>query len=186
MSLPFVIRKNFRSTSCCRNPTARNSCFNSRRTELSCRTSSLTFVRIAIYALSDTVARPRPLLMRGPSLVVVTPVTTWGCFRCRPPSRKRDRRIHYCASTGHLLKLRRRCLERSWPANWLSCDHVSRDFVIRISSGVRGAVLIAAGPVRRRFYGTRSIVNGGGIARASVVTELFTVPRGGGGKKTLP
>lgn len=31
MFSPFVVCKNFRSTSCCRNPTARNSCFNSRR-----------------------------------------------------------------------------------------------------------------------------------------------------------
>jgi len=139
-------------------------------TGLSCRTFSLTFVRIVIYALADTVARPRPLLMRAQPNV--TPVTTSLRRRAVFVSLPSNRRIHYCAFTGHLLKLRSRCLERSWPANWLSCDHVSRDFVIRTSSrdSVHGVVLIAAEFVRHRL---RYLLNceRRRIARANVVSN---------------
>lgn len=78
--------RNFRSMSCCCNPTARNSCFNVvSLPELSRRTFSLTFVRIVIYAHPDTVARPRPLLMKA-SLTSHRwrCLSPWGCFRSTP------------------------------------------------------------------------------------------------------
>lgn len=59
-SFLLVLGENFRSTSCCCNPTARNDRLQRRSAlpELSCRTFSLTFVRIVIYARPDAVARP--------------------------------------------------------------------------------------------------------------------------------
>lgn len=66
----------------------------------------------------------------------------WGCFRFHPvsshstPKGEPDESI-IAPPPATYSNYDPRCPERSWPANWLSCDHVSRDFVIRISSGIR-------------------------------------------------